>query len=597
MIPRWAVHSALLAFAAGIYLFHLDGPFIYDDIPYIVENEDLRRLWPPDWLVAGGGDHAQVNGRPLLGFTLALNFAWGGLAVRGYHLVNIALHLCCGLILYAMLCQLLRRVDAVAEHAGELAFCSALLWTVHPLNSEVVYYTSQRSAALMGICYLATLYAFLRTTKGPRHWSVVAVCCCGLGMAAKEIMVSAPLVVLLGDRALSGGTPGMALRRRPWLYTGLAASWLIFLRTLWDRPHKDTIGFAYGVDGWTYLLNQAQMIATYLARIFWPHPLALDYGMPRPLTLGNAWLEGLLVVGFLLLVVWALWHRPLWGWAGAAFFLLLAPTSSFIPIVNEVGAERRMYLPLAVLVTALVVAGYTLLVRNRSVGWKAGVAVGLVAAILAWGTVRRGADYRSAVAIWQSAVAAQPTIGRAHLNLGSAVQKEGDIQAAVGHYRRALKLEPALEAGHFNLGSALQAMGEIQAAVGYYRRALELKPDYAKAHLNLGQIHKERGDFTAAERHYRQALALDPSARGVHDSLGKLFFVVGQYDSAAVYFRRVIALEPDWAEGHNSLGTVLAIQGQYRAAIDQYRRALAIDPGYARARDNMDKARRVLDER
>ena len=336
------------------------------------------------------------------------------------------------------------------------------------------------------------------------------------------------------------------------------------------------------------------MIATYLARFFWPHPLALDYGMPRPLALGDSWLEGLLVAGLLLLVVWALWHRSLWGWAGVAFFLLLAPTSSFVPIVNEVGAERRMYLPLAVLVTALVVACYLVLVRNGSTSWKAGVAVALVAALLAWGTVRRGADYRSAVAIWQSAVAAQPTNGRAHLNLGTALQKEGDILTAVEYYRRALELEPGLEAGHFNLGSALQAMGDMQAAARHYRQALALKPDYAEAHHNLGQIHKERGDLSAATRHYRQALALDPSVSGVHSSLGKLFFAVGQYDSAAVSFHRVIALEPGRAEGYNSLGTALAIQGQYRAAIDQYRRALEIDPGYLRARDNVDIARKAL---
>ena len=593
MIVRQTVHIAALVLAAGIYLVHGDGPFIYDDIPYIVENEDLRQLWPPAWLNPGGGAHAQVNGRPLTGLSLALNYALGGLEVGGYHLANAVFHLMCALALYGLLRRVLvlAGVARLSERAADLAFCSSLLWLVHPLNSEVVYYTVQRSSALMGALYLATLYALVRSLAGDGRWRALALICCAAGMAAKEVMVGAPLVVLALDRALAGGSPLAVLRRRPWFYVGLAAGWLVLLRALWHRPHKDTIGFSYGVDSWTYLLNQAEAIAHYMGLFFWPQPLALDYGSPRSLGFADIWWQGGLVVGLLVVAGWALWRQPLWGVAGLVFFSALAPTSSFIPILNEVAAERRMYLPSAALVVLLVVGGYLLLEKYRCADRRAAAVVACIVFVLAWTAVRRGADYASTEAIWRSAVAAQPANGRAYVNLGAALQERGAVRKAISQYRRAVELMPVSATVHYNLGSALQESGDLPAAVDQYRRALMLQPDYPAALLNLGQVQRAQGADAAAEDLYRRALRLTPERAEIHASLGKLFFARGQYDSAAARFRQAIDIAPQSAEGYNSLGTALAMQGHYREAANYFRRALAIDPAYARARVNLERAR------
>ena len=174
-LPRWAP-LVLLVSAQIVYLGNLAGPFIYDDIPYIVENEDLRLLWPPVWMQATAGDHAPINGRPLLALSLALNYATGGLQTTGYHLVNIGCHLLASLALYGALAQLFARIEGLALRARELALASALLWSVHSLNSEVVNYISQRSAALMGACFFATLYAAQRHfSTGARIWVALAV--------------------------------------------------------------------------------------------------------------------------------------------------------------------------------------------------------------------------------------------------------------------------------------------------------------------------------------------------------------------------------------------------------------------------------------
>ena len=597
MVARQLMFLLPPLLAVGVYLVHIDGPFIYDDLPFIVENEDLRQLWPADWLRLCAGEHAQVNSRPLLSLTLAINYMIGGLEVRGYHLVNALLHGCCALVLYGVLRQLWRRVDGLARRADVLALCGATLWALHPLNSEVVYYVSQRSSTLMGICYLLTLYGFLRGLDGRRIWSVVAVICCGLGMMAKEVMVSAPIAVLFCDRALAGGAVWGSLRRRPWFYGGLAIGWLLLLRGLWVGPHGTAIGYGLGVSVWTYLLNQCAVIAAYLGRVFWPHPLILDYGLPLPLGIGDVWLQGLLILSLLALVVCALPRWPLWGWAGLSFFMLLAPTSSFVPNLTEVGAERRMYMPLMLIAGGLVVAADYVVGLIRLSGRHAfGLAI-VVAVLLAAITIRRGGDFISAVSIWQTAVSARPENPRAHLNLGSAMQEAGDLSAATRHYRQVLALDPSMAKGYFNLGSVAQAQADWHEAETLYAHALALKPDYAKAHLNLGQVKKAQGDPLAAARHYRQSISFDPKSSGAFSSLGNLFFAQGHYDSAAVYFRRALVFDPQSAENYNSLGSSLAAQGKYAAASIEYQRALEVDAGYQRARDNLEKARRALEGR
>ena len=167
----------------------------------------------------------------------------------------------------------------------------ALLWALHPLLSECVNYLSQRTDSLMGLLCLLTLYCAIRRFEGgPSRWGLAAIICCALGMGCKESMVGAPLIVLLYDRAFFSGSFSQSLRRRPWLYVGLIATWAVVVRGLLAVPHGETIGLDLRVTPWEYALNQSQMLCTYLGRSLWPHPLVLDYGFPRDLCLADVWL-------------------------------------------------------------------------------------------------------------------------------------------------------------------------------------------------------------------------------------------------------------------------------------------------------------------
>jgi len=211
--PSGLLPALLVVVAVIAYANSLTNPFVFDDLASIVENRHVRQLWPPS-VPLGAPQQATVAGRPVVGVSLALNYAVGGLSVRGYHLTNLAIHILCGLLLYGVVRRTLRTprvAPRFALRADSIAFACSLLWLVHPLGTELINYVVQRTESIMALFYLLTLYAAIRAVDGSRAvgWVVVATVACALGMASKESMVTAPVAVLLHDWLfLPGNGPG-----------------------------------------------------------------------------------------------------------------------------------------------------------------------------------------------------------------------------------------------------------------------------------------------------------------------------------------------------------------------------------------------------
>ena len=323
---------------------------------------------------------------------------------------NLAVHILCAIIGFFVLQQILRLPsipEPFSQRATPLAWVASLLWLLHPVNSEVVNYLTQRTESLMACFYLLTLYASVNAldASNKRLWQATAIAVCALGMACKESMVTAPVAIVLFDRVFVFRSFREAVARRAILYVGLAASWLLLFALLRSGPRIHSAGFSAGVSPWTYLMNQAVMVTRYLRLTVWPRDLVVNYGWPVPLRLTEVWPQALLVCAALAAVTIALVRAPRIGFLGAWFFLALAPTSSFVPIATEVGAERRMYLPLMAMVVLAVLAVTTVWDRLRLavaprldwIGrWAALGATGLIAVTLLTLTVQRNRDYVSA---------------------------------------------------------------------------------------------------------------------------------------------------------------------------------------------------------
>jgi tetratricopeptide (TPR) repeat protein len=536
-----ALGAAGLTLAAlAAYHNSFAGPFVFDDIPAVLANPAIRRLWPIGPVLAPPADGGlTIAGRPLVNLSLALNYAISGPAVGSYHAVNLAIHLLATLALFG----LVRRTPGGGGPAAGPAFVIALLWSVHPLQTESVTYVMQRAESLMGLLYLLTLYCFVRhTERGPAGggiWAGLSLLCCLLGMATKEVMVSAPLMVFLYDRTFVAGSFAAAWRTRWRLYLGLAATWLLLAYLVLGSDHRGgTAGFASGLPWWRYAATQAQAIGLYLRLAVWPHPLVFDYGTGAADRLGAAGPALLLIAGLLAGTGLALWRWPRAGFLGAWFFLILAPSSSVLPIATQTMAEHRMYLPLAAIVVAVVLG------LRAGLGGR-GLVLGVAAAAaLGVATIRRNADYRSAQALWGDTALKCPDNPRALYNLGNAWRDLGRPAEAVAPYEAAVRLRPDFAEAQNNLASVLAQADRPREAVAHFQRSIALNPDLAPSRYNFANVLAGLGRRDEAIAQYEAALRIDPGLAEAQINLGHVLLELHRWAEAAVHYEAAARLRP-----------------------------------------------------
>lgn len=542
----------LVAAVALAYANALRAPFVFDDFAAIVENPTIRD-WRDLGAVLSPPPNTGVTGRPVVNLTLALNHAVGGLEPRGYHLFNIVAHVGVALLLVAVLRRTLG--------SPGLALVVGLLWAVHPLLTESVVCVVQRNEVLVAFFLLLTLYAFIRAADraelNPRRWSALAVAACWLGMATKEVMVVAPVLVLLFDRTFVAGSFRAAWQARWRLHLGLASAWLLLAGLMVGSTQRGgTVGFGLGVSAWDYLLMQCRALVLYLKLAVWPYPLILDYGTAVERSLAAVWPQAALLLALAAATLVALRRAPAWGFLGVAWFALLAPSSSFIPLTTQTIAEHRFYLPLALVIVAGVVVVRRLPFPRAATAGGGAVLVLLLGAA----THTRNRTYASELTLWRDTVAKAPANPRAHNNLGLVLFHAGDRAAAEAHYREALRLAPAYSPAYANLGDTLAATARPAEAVAAYETALRLTPEFDTVAAKLARLHHTLG-------------VADLRASRVPESI--------------VHLEAAVALAPGDAELRNNLGTALLGADRWAEARAQFAEAVRLRPDYARPRDNL----------
>jgi tetratricopeptide (TPR) repeat protein len=565
-VPRDRIRSsaargawlALLVVAAGAwaYLGGLAGPLVWDDLPHIVGDRGLRSL---GWEVLLG------SRRPLVRLSLALDYAAGGLDVRVYHLTNVALHLLVALVLFALVRRTLatpRLAPRFAASAPWLAAAVASIWVVHPLTTEAVTWVIQRAEVLASLFFLLVLYTLARSAEGRARaaWQVASVASCALGLASKEIVATAPLVALLYDRAFLSGSLRGALARRGRVHLALWACLALVPLFLAANPHEwqPSTGARPGLDPLHYGLTELSVVLHYLRLAFWPHPLILDYGWPLARGVRDVAWAAWILPPLIAWTAWALARNRAAAFLAAAFFIVLAPTSSLIPIADA-AFEHRMYLPLAAVVTLVLAAAHDGLARLRPAGGRAvavasGIAVVMLVVVLGERTRLRNATYRSEIALWTDNVERHPRNPRPYVQLGTALAAEGRVDEAAARFREALRLKPDYGAALGNLGRTLEVQGRLEEAIDAYRRALALDPDLPWTRCNLGVTLRRVGRRAEALEVLGEGARRDPGFAEVRVQLGLALAEAGRADDAALELRAALALEP----GHEVARRALA---------------------------------------
>ncbi len=593
-MARWSrivPYLPLVLVLAGVlcYVNTLEYPFLFDDVRVITGNRDIDRVLPilPRFLyedphaivesgAADGGFPVMVQIRWLVNLSFKLNYALGGFTVTDYRATNLAIHIAAAWLLFGVMRRTLRlprltgRFGAAADR---LAAATALLFVVHPLQTESVTYTCQRYESMMALCLLATLYGFIRaitstTTLSRWTWSAAAVLVCVVGMGTKEMMAMAPLILLLYDRLLVGRTMPGRFRQRALLHTGCFAALAVFI-VMVTRALALVKASGESISGdvspWIYLATQTEVLLHYLRLSVWPAGQCLDYAWPLVSGWGEVWLPALVVAGAGLLTAWGVLRGRAWAFLPATCFLVLAPTSSLMPVA-DVAFEHRMYLPLGAVLAGIVMTLYRCLAGRPARG-SAGPRVWLVpvlGAALALGTAThlRNRVYASQETMWRDVLRKQPGNYRQRVALFQALldaDRDTDAEEVIR------KLIADTEAG-FNRGDS----ASVHARDPFWHHGV--------AHCELGRLLRRRGEADRAIESLAVAVRALPEYAPAHHNIGLALAMLGRGDEARRAVNEALRLEPTRVKTRGLRAFLLARDGAYREAGHAYRDAIAMSP-------------------
>jgi len=559
---RAAAVALLLLAGVGVALYAnaWRNPFVFDDHDAIVDSPNIRRWkdWSSAWTAPAGSG---ASGRPLVAVSLAVNYALGGLDPQGYRIFNLAVHVLAAWVVFVWVRGTLRLPPLAARHgsrAGWLALALALVWLVHPVHTAAINHVVYRNETLAAFGILATLECVRRaaTSSCSRTWSVTAVAAGLAAVASKEIAVVTPFLALLYDATFLAGSMRTAWAARTRLYVGLAVTWIALAAFVASGDRGSSVSFGFeDVTPFAYARTQIGVMVHYLRLVFWPRPLILDDAWPVARSWG-AVLPQMLLLAALAAATIRMWsrRRPL-AFLGAWWFLLLAPTSSFVPLAGAIAADHRVVLP-SLAPLALVVLAIGGMRRVRGIP----ALVLLAAVVLACGIAvrQRNDEFADEVRLWTATLGHRPDNPRAQNNLGAALVLAERPADALPHFDAAIRESLRYAPAHRNRGGALVRLGRAPEALPSLREAIAIDPNDAMSYYNLGQALQASGDRAAAIAAYEQAIVLQPEWVMAHHNAGVVHLEQGNWSAARAAFTAALAQDPEHVGSLNNLAWLLA---------------------------------------
>ncbi|MBF0558428.1 MAG: tetratricopeptide repeat protein [Nitrospirae bacterium] len=630
------VHIAcLVVLILVVYGNTLSVPFGWDEETYIVHNPIVRDLH----YFASPSDakelinYSTVIYRYIGYLTFALNYKANGLTVTGYHIVNIAIHLANATLVYLFV-LLLYKTPLMKGPGRNIAFFSALLFSVHPLQTAAVTNVFQRFVPLTTFFYLLSLTAYIkfrlaksgstgqaddsRTSRKWQAYSYYAVSFVSaiLAMKTKEIGFTLPLVIVLSEYYFF--PPPVTHNQSPATRFFYLAPLLLTLSVipltmvslsgaqhLYLTPRDDISA----VSRWQYLITEFSVIVTYLKMLLFPLKPYIDYEYP----VFKSFLEPQVLVSFIFLSsllgagIYLLWRSRrtaldsgssmtvgLIGFGILWFFITLSVESSVITLF-EVINEYRVYLP-SVGVSIGVVTGIFLLkekVRALHSGKIVLLTLILVAGALSVATYLRNGAYGDRMIMWEETAKKYPARATVHNILGTLYESRSMPEKAMEQYLTAIKLKSDYAEAHNNLGNVYDSLNMPEKAEEQYLTAVKMSPDNADMRFNFGNFCRSHNMPEKAIEQYLMVIKLRPDYVEVYNNLGGLYFMLDMPDKAKNAFQTVIRLKPDFAQAHYNLGVIYKNMGQVENARKELTTSLKIKPDYQKARQLLQEISRV----
>ncbi len=541
-----------------IYFATVHSPFIYDDAHAIEDNPYIKNLSKFQQMVGV----QNIFNRSILLFTFSVNHAIGQLDVFGYHLINLMLHLCVGIMLYFLTMELLTIENpALTPTFQRLPLAVSLIHIFNPINVESVTYLSSRSSVLVTLFYLSSFYLFIRFVNSKEkkkkwkniHYPIVILFLFYLGLGTKEIIVTLPIVAVLylwvhsSTKNFHKFLPELAVILIPLiiylLYRYVQMGNLLVIKT---DP------YSYMIDRSLYILTQIKVVISYyFVKLIFPINLNfepdirlvsgfLDWEWVVSLIIGVCIAIGIFYQKSILLkcaFIWAL--------------ITILPTSSIIPL-KQIATEHRTYLPGLGINMGL---GILFL---RGVSHRKLIPPTLFIFLVIYGllAMKRSLDYRSEINLWQDTVRKSPYKSMVHNNMGTAYLSKERLKEARKSFEVSSALSPSSTDPYINMGHIDARNKEWDKAKLKYDLALKLGANRSQVFFNSGLMRLKLNKPAEALPFLLEAIKIKKHRSLYHQELGNAFRMLKQYDSALKSYRKVLELEPNYVEAQNNIGVI-----------------------------------------
>jgi len=545
--------------------FH--STFQFDDMPNIVHNPIIKELqfFTNPSHTKYFTDDVQYNAfksRYIGYLTFALNYKIDQLNVTGYHIFNILIHIVNTFLVYCFIILSFRtpflRKSALKDYFYLIGSLAAVLFAVHPIQTQAVTYIVQRFSSLATMFYLLSLVMYIKARHSKITESdvkakktltssvskfifyLISLSSAILAMKTKEIAFTLPVTIVLYDFMFFEGK----IKERLFYIMPIFFTILIIPSNLMGagKPIGDLINDVREttrvytiISRWDYLFTQFRAIVTYIRLLFLPANQNLDYEYHIYDSIVNyeVLLSLLLLLSILGLGVYLFYryrqtvpHTRLIAFGIFWFFITLSVESGIIPIADVI-FEHRMYLPSIGIFIAIGTFFFMVIEklgdRRKSVKRAIVASLAIIIVLLTSATYARNAIWKYDLSLWKDVVNKSPGKARAYNNLGFAYKNQGRIDEAIEHYETAIKLKLTGADVHNNLGNAYASKGMIDKAIEQYKIAVKIKPEFSEAHNNLGNAYATKGMIDEAIKHYETALQIGPNIPEIRDNLNLLY--------------------------------------------------------------------------
>jgi protein O-mannosyl-transferase len=589
----------LFLFVFSAYSTNYDASWHFDDYPNILDNPRIHikdfRFDTLKGTFFASVDKGEYLGRqvyrPVSMFTFALNWYFGKDNVIGYHIVNNAIHLVAAFFLFLTVLTLLMSPNLKGKYQGKeylIAFLSAVMWAVNPVQTQAITYIVQRMASLAAMFYIIGIYFYLKTRlsqPGYKRFLFIAgsLLCFALALGSKENTVTFPIAVAIIEILFFQNLKDKNIRRKIIVALTIGSAVMTAILTILYVKGNIT-HLLKGYENRTFtlkerLLTEPRIIVYYLSQIFYPmasrlslvHDINISTSLFKPWTTIPSILAiiSLLGIGFSQTI-----KKPIIAFSIFFFFINHIIESTIIPL--ELIYEHRNYLPSLFLfypiATGLIWMVDYFKKKNSFIQKLLVVSTAILLFSLCTGTIVRNRAWATEKTLWEDCIIKAPGMARSYHNLANYhYQKAGNMKEAMAFYETALtKKYVNSKTAHAwtlnNMATILYEYADYKDSIGFLNKALAIKPNYLEALQNITHVYVRVGRFSEALESADKLLSKRKESSDFLQLKGFVLLTARQLDEAISILKSALDIDPNNKKANLYMGVALSLKGEYRKA-------------------------------